>query len=341
MPAEWEKHDSTWLSWPKDPTTFPGNIIGKVESIYVDIIESLASGEKVNILIDDSNFEKQISSIIRSSKNIVFRKIKSVDVWVRDYAPIFVRNNNGLAVTKWIFNAWGNKYEDLKRDDKTGLDIANLTGLPIFKPGIVLEGGSIDVNGSGTLLTSKQCLLNKNRNAKLSQREIETHLKEYLGATNTIWLERGISGDDTDGHVDDIARFVNPNTIVCMIEEDPSDEDYPALKENYEILNNSKDQNGENFNVIPIPMPKKKVQCKEGRLPASYANFYIGNSVVLVPTYSDRNDDASLKAMKSLFPNRKVVGVECSPLVFGFGSIHCVTQQQPKKMGYCEEYKRS
>jgi agmatine deiminase len=328
MPAEWERHEATWLSWPKDPTTFPTHIIDKVESIYVEMVEALASGERVNILVDNEDSEKKVSSIINSTKNVVFQKINSVDVWVRDYGPIFVKNSR-VAATKWIFNAWGNKYDDLKSDNQTGLEIAASTRLPIFKPGIVLEGGSIDANGVGTILTTRQCLLNRNRNPRLSQNEISSYLMEYLGATNIIWLQSGIAGDDTDGHVDDIARFVNVNTIAYMLEDDASDEDYTPLKKNYEILKLAKDQDGRKLDLVPIPMPKKKVRSKEGRLPASYANFYIGNSVVLVPTYSDKNDDRALEIIKSLFPGRKVVSIECSPLVFGFGSIHCVTQQQP------------
>ncbi len=328
MPAEWERHEATWLSWPKDPTTFPSHIVDKVESIYVEMVEALASGERVNILVDNEDSEKKVYSIINSTKNVVFQEIKSVDVWVRDYGPIFVKNN-GVVATKWIFNAWGNKYDDLKLDNQTGQEIAASTRLPIFKPGIVLEGGSIDANGVGTMLTTRQCLLNRNRNPRLSQNEISSYLMEYLGATNIIWLQSGIAGDDTDGHVDDIARFVNGNTIVYMREEDATDEDYTPLKQNYEILKMAKDQDGRKLDLIPIPMPKKKVRSNEGRLPASYANFYIGNSAVLVPTYGDKNDDKALEIIKSLFPDRKVLGIECSPLVFGFGSIHCVTQQQP------------
>ncbi len=328
MPAEWEEHRGTWLSWPKDPTTFPSNIIRKVESIYVDMVEALSEGETVNVLVDDIDFEKRVSSMIGSTRNVVFYKIKSVDVWVRDYGPIFLKDHD-VAATKWIFNAWGNKYDDLKADDETGLAMARLTGLRLFKAAFVLEGGSIDVNGVGTMLTSSQCLLNRNRNPELNQAQITEVLREYLGATNVIWLGSGIAGDDTDGHVDDLARFVNQDTIVCMLEEDPSDQDYMPLKQNYEILKQARNLEGESFKVIPISMPRKKMNSDEGRLPASYANFYIGNKVVLVPTYADRNDDKALETIKALFPGRKVLGIDCSSLIFGFGSIHCVTQQQP------------
>lgn len=330
MPAEWERHDATWLSWPKDPTTFPPESIGKVESIYVEMIEAISEGEKVNVLVNDEATERKIASMIRSTKNVSFPLIKSTDVWVRDYGPLFVKNRSeDVAAVKWIFNAWGKKYDDLLVDNQTGVEMAVSTGFKIFEPKIVLEGGSIDVNGEGTLLTTKQCLLNNNRNPTLSQIEISSYLENYLGATNVIWLEKGIKGDDTDGHIDDIARFVSPDTIACMVENYTSDEDYNALKKNFEILKGARDQFGERINVVPLSMPKKKVEVAGDRLPASYANFYVANTAVLVPTYSDSNDDAALQLLKDFFPTRKIVGIECSALVYGFGSIHCVTQQQP------------
>ncbi|MHB1909236.1 MAG: agmatine deiminase family protein [Nitrososphaerales archaeon] len=330
MPAEWSRHEGTWLSWPKDPTTFPQNIIQNVESIYVKMVDALSKGEKVNILVNDGE-TKRIRSLVHDNSNIIFHQIKSVDVWTRDYAPIFVKSENSTAATKWIFNAWGNKYDDLKADNETGYGIAKKTGLRIFEPGIVLEGGSIDTNGLGTLLTTRQCLLNKNRNPKLSTSEIETYLRNYLSQTNIIWLNSGISGDDTDGHVDDIARFVNERTVVCMITEDRQDENYSALKENYEILKGARDQEERPLNVIPISMPKRRVESEGERLPASYANFYIGNSVVLVPTYNDENDSKALSAIKTFFQDREVLGIDSEALVFGFGSIHCVTQQEPSR----------
>jgi agmatine deiminase len=332
MPAEWQPHEATWLSWPKDPTTFPPETLGNVESIYVKMIEALAEGERVNVIVNDESTEVKISSMIRSTRNVVFPKIKSVDVWVRDYGPIFVKDgrNEKIAATKWQFNAWGNKYEDLLPDNTAGLEMAKLSGFEIFEPKIVLEGGSIDVNGEGTLITTNQCLLNKNRNPSLSQVEIAKYLREYLGARNLIWLEEGIKGDDTDGHVDDIARFVSPDTVLCMVEDDSSDPDYHALRQNYELLKKARDQSGKKLNLVPIPLPKRKVTFEGERLPASYANFYIGNSVVLVPIYGDSNDDTALDSLRRFFPTRRIVGIECSSLVFGFGSIHCVTQQQPR-----------
>ncbi len=331
MPAEWQTHEATWLSWPKDPTTFPPETISNVETIYAKMIEALAEDEKVNVIVNDERTEEKISSMIRSTRNVVFPKIKSVDVWVRDYGPIFVKSggNGKIAATKWQFNAWGNKYEDLLSDNITGIEIAKLSGFEIFEPTIVLEGGSIDVNGEGTLITTKQCLLNKNRNPSLDQDEIATYLRKYLGATNLIWLEEGIKGDDTDGHIDDIARFVSPDMVICMIEDDSYDLDYRALRKDYELLKGARDQSGKKLNIVAIPMPKKKVKFEGERLPASYANFYIGNSAVLVPTYDDSNDDVALESIGQFFPTRKIIGIECSSLILGFGSIHCVTQQQP------------
>src|SRR5208282_2141581 len=329
MPAEWERHEATWLTWPKNPTTFPPRLMDEVEQIYVTMIEGLAPGERVNLLVDDTITIEKVSSLLENDDNVVFHTIKTADVWVRDYGPIFLKNSNSIAATKWIFNAWGNKYEDLRLDHEIGKKIAQSTGTRIFEPNMVLEGGSIDVNGAGTCITSKQCLLNKNRNPQLNQDQIAQFLKEYLAVTNLIWLDSGVTGDDTDGHVDDIARFVNKNTIICMTEDNPEDENYEPLQKNLQILHETSDQKADKIQAIPMRMPKK-VDSEEGRLPASYANFYIGNAVVLVPTYDDPNDSQALNTLQTLFPDRKVVGINCKPLLYGLGAIHCVTQQQPQ-----------
>ncbi|HLN88429.1 MAG TPA: agmatine deiminase family protein, partial [Candidatus Binatia bacterium] len=251
------------------------------------------------------------------------------DVWFRDYGPIFVKNqNHELAMLQWDFNSWGEKYEDLLRDKHVPDFINHKMGLRCFKPNIVLEGGSIDVNGKGTLLTTAQCLLNKNRNPTLDKTQIEKYLADYIGASHFIWLKCGILGDDTDGHIDDLARFVNPGTIVCAYQEDENDEDYDVLRENYEILCNSVDQDGKKLKIVKLPMPK--VISDEGqRLPASYTNFYIGNEKVLVPTFEQKNDRKALSILQDLFPTRKIVGIQCVDLVYGFGTIHCISQQQP------------
>lgn len=328
MPAEWEKHEATWLSWPKDPLTFPPPIIGRVEQIYVQIIEVLQKGERVDILVDDQKSEDRVAGLISSRKNVRFHKIKSADVWMRDYAPIFVKNSE-VAATKWVFNAWGKKYDELLRDNESGMEVCKTTKLKIFESGIVLEGGSIDVNGEGLCLTTKQCLLNKNRNSGLDSKKIENYLHDYLGVTEPIWLSDGISGDDTDGHVDDIARFVNRSTVVCMVEQDKTDDNYAALEHNYQFLKKFVDRNGMKLDVIPIKMPDK-LETEDGRLPASYANFYIGNAVVLVPTFGNpRKDEEALTKIGNFFTNKQIVGIDCKELVYGFGGIHCVTQQQP------------
>ncbi len=327
MPAEWEPHEATWLSWPKDPATFPPEIIDKVEAIYLKMIEELARGERVDLLVEDRETQDKVSSLLKSTRNVVFHHVHTVDVWIRDYGPIFVKNSE-VAATKWRFNAWGNKYDDLKEDEYNGMQVARLSSKKIFETNMVLEGGSIDVNGSGICLTTKQCLLNGNRNPKMSASEIESTLRDYLGVRNLIWLDSGISGDDTDGHVDDIARFVGPRTVICMSEKDQNDENHATLSENLASLRGARDQDGSELEVIILQMPGK-VEAPDGRLPASYANFYIANAAVLVPIFDDQNDEHVIETLQRYFPDRRIVGIDCRPLVYGFGGIHCVTQQQP------------
>ncbi len=336
MPAEWTKHESTWLSWPKNPLTFAPEILPKVENAYVEMIEGLAHGERVDLLVDDDRTEERVRSKL-SAKNVTFHKIKSSDVWMRDYGPIFVKRKQGrkaiVAATKWEFNAWGRKYDDLLVDDSTGRQIAESTGLEVFETGVVLEGGSIDVNGSGALLTTEQCLLNRNRNPDLGKAQLERLLHDYLGASSIVWLEKGIEGDDTDGHVDDIARFVDESTVVCMTGRDAGDANRAVLKRNEAILSAHRDDQGRRLEVVPIEMPGD-VLAEDGRLPASYANFYIGNSAVLVPVFGDpERDGAALDTLSEFFHGRKVVPVDSRDLVRGFGGIHCVTQQQPAPAG--------
>jgi agmatine deiminase len=306
-------------------------MVSRVESAYVEMIEALARGERVDLLVDDDRTEDRLRSKL-SARNVTFHTIKSADVWIRDYGPIFVKRKDraaSIAATKWKFNAWGNKYGDLLADDATGSEIARSTGLKTFETGVVLEGGSVDVNGGGSLLTTEQCLLNKNRNPRLGKPQLEKLLHDYLGASSVVWLERGIDGDDTDGHVDDVARFVDENTVVCMTEQDPGDVNNPVLKRNQAILKGHRDGQGRRLEVVPISMPRK-LGAEGGRLPASYANFYVANSAVLVPVFGDaRNDSAALETLSDIFHGRKMVPVDSRELVYGFGGIHCVTQQQP------------
>ncbi|MFV1951135.1 MAG: agmatine deiminase family protein [Nitrospinota bacterium] len=333
MPAEWEEHDAVWLAWPYDPKTFPDRV-NKVEEIYVQIIETIHKGEDVNLFVKDDGMKAKVAKLIEKkeidSRKIHFYLFDYADVWFRDYGPIFLTNKDekGLSMVHWGFDAWGKKYKELMKDAQIPSIINQKMQLIYFKPRIVLEGGSIDVNGKGTLLTTEQCLLNKNRNPHLSKEEIERYLIDNLGVSHIIWLKQGITGDDTDGHIDDIARFVNPVTILCAYEEDEKDENFLVLKRNYELLLESKDQDGNKLDIVKLPMPKF-VGDKYGRLPASYANFYIGNKVVLVPTFGHKNDQVALGIIQEVFPDRIAVGIDCIDLVYGMGAIHCITQQQP------------
>lgn len=327
MPAEWENHDATWLSWPKDPDTFPPGILGAVEKTYAEIIEVLSEGEEVRLLVDDERAERRVKAKLKSSRNLTFVRLKTTDVWVRDYAPIYVKGRD-VALTKWTFNAWGGKYDDLKPDNEAGEALARASGLRTFEPKMVLEGGSVDVNGKGTLLTTEQCMLNPNRNPGLGKEAIESMLRENFGAPHIVWLGSGIQGDDTDGHIDDVARFVNSDTIVLAWESNASDPNHAVLKENLRRLRNAEDQDGEVFDIATIPMPRP-LDSPEGRLPASHLNFYIGNAAVLVPTFDSPSDADAVGTLRAYFPERDVVGIDCRALVYGLGAIHCVTQQVP------------
>lgn len=334
MPAEWEEHSATWLAWPHNKDTWPDKI-SNVERSYVEMAKALHSYENVNILINDKNSEFKSRKVLISAginiKKVFFYLIKTVDAWIRDYGPNFIinRKKNLLAMNNWEFNAWGGKYIDLMEDNIISKKINKYLKFQCFMPGIILEGGSIDVNGKGTCLTTEQCLLNKNRNPALSKADIEQYLSSYLGVKNIIWLREGIMGDDTDGHIDDIARFVDPTTILCAFEDNKNDQNYKILKENYEILKSSKDQDGRKIKAVKLPMPRP-VKFEDIRLPASYANFYIANKTVLVPIFAQRNDKKAIRILEKLFPHRKIIGINCVDLVSGLGGIHCVTQQQPK-----------
>ncbi len=333
MPAEWERHDALWLAWPYDPTTFPDRV-ELVESVYAQILEAIHESEIVNLFVKDDDMKARVVKLLEKS-DIDFERINLIlfdyaDVWMRDYGPVFVINKSRrkLAMVHWVFNAWGGKYEELMKDAQIPSIINQKMRVDCFKPGIIFEGGSVDVNGEGTLLTTEQCLLNKNRNPHLSKEKIERYLKDYFGVSHIIWLKNGIVGDDTDGHIDDIARFVNPTTVLCAYEEHDKDENYPILKENYEMLLESEAQDGKSLKIVKLPMPGP-IEYAGGRLPASYANFYIGNKVVLVPTFEHENDQRALSIIQKMVSNRKVIGINCNDLVYGLGTIHCITQQQP------------
>ena len=359
MPAEWHRHAATWLSWPKDPETWPGRV-PPVEEIFLQMMAALAPHEAVKLLVDDATTEASVRArcVFPGAENIRCLQISTVDSWMRDYGPNFLMSNklqfvadapektlakiddklkfvgHSLAYNDWIFNAWGNKYESLKQDDSIPQRLQSLLNVPRFEPGIVMEGGSIDVNGAGCVLTTEQCLLNPNRNPHLSKTEIEQYLINYLGVEKVLWLGEGIVGDDTDGHIDDIARFVAANVIVCAVEEDPADANYDLLQDNLKRLQAMTDAQGRPFEIVTLPMPgvvggRSSDDRDLDRLPASYANFYIANNVVLAPVFGHANDGRALETLGRLFPDRRLVGINCEPLVWGMGTIHCVTQQQP------------
>ena len=337
MPAEWQRHSATWLTWPKDPLTWPDRV-PQVEEIFLEMMAVLSPHEVVNLLIDDVETEAVVRQRcdFPGAGNIRFHQIPTVDSWIRDYGPnILVSATKKLAYNDWIFNAWGNKYEELKRDNGIPAILEQQLGVPRFQPGIVMEGGSIEVNGAGVVMTTEQCLLNPNRNPQLDRATIESYLRNYLGARAVLWLDEGIVGDDTDGHIDDIARFVAGDTIVCALEEDPADANYELLQDNLKRLQAARNLDGRSFEIVTLPMPGIVAASDDtssralDRLPASYANFYIANQVVLAPIFGHANDARALETLQRVFPERRVVGINCEPLVWGMGTIHCVSQQQP------------
>lgn len=330
MPAEWEPHAATWLAWPYDPVTWPDRV-RRVEEVFWQMITALAPHERVELLVKDAATEAQVRARLKTERveNVNLHRIRTADSWIRDYGPIFLRNPSGaLAYTDWIFNAWGNKYETLLPDDAIPQHLAPYLRLPHFEPGMVLEGGSIEVDGQGTLLTTEQCLLNSNRNPTLTREQIEGRLRDYLGIERVLWLQEGIAGDDTDGHIDDIARFANPTTILAAYEEDPADENHPILHQNWERLQRFRDPSGRPYRVVKLPMPGR-VGDEEGRLPASYANFYAANHTLLLPIFGHKNDGRAESILREHFPGRRILPIRCEDLVYGFGALHCVTQQQP------------
>jgi agmatine deiminase len=332
MPAEWEPHEAVWCSWPHNPRTFPD--IPGVEMACYEFIRQIHTSERVEIFVPSAVIHRKVRSKLREIgvdlDRVTLHTNEYSDVWIRDYGPTFVVNRalKKLAMVRWNFNAWGGKYDDQLKDGKVPLMMNRRLNLPLFEPGIVLEGGSIDTNGRGTVLTTRACLLNPNRNPDLSADEIEEKLREYLGIEHIIWLNEGVAGDDTDGHIDDIARFTGPSTVVCAYETDINDENYTALHDNYEILRQSCDQDGRPLTVVKLPMPGK-VADQEQRYPASYTNFYIGNTTVIVPVFKDPHDAGALEILQELFPDRAVVGIDARAFVEGFGAFHCATQQQP------------
>jgi agmatine deiminase len=333
MPAEWERHQATWMSWPsRKDTSFPGGHHDLVLPTFMEMIEAITQGERLYLNCTDPDDRRYVESNVsrEARQNLVITDIPAVYPWCRDHGAIFVVNDDTgeVAATSWKYNAWGGKYPEAFPDNDISTAMARLLGLPEHDAGIVLEGGSIDVNGCGTLLTTESCLLNRNRNPHLTKKDIERYLIEFLGQEKILWLHDGIVGDDTDGHIDDITRFINTETVVTVIEEDESDVNFQPLMDNYERLCRMTTEDDSPLNVITLPMPKPVITDGE-RLPASYANFYIFNEAVLVPVFNDPSDELALHKLQECFLDRKIVAVDSRALVWGLGSFHCLTQQVP------------
>ncbi|MFL5728705.1 MAG: agmatine/peptidylarginine deiminase [Cytophagaceae bacterium] len=333
FPAEWEKHSATWLSWPHKEASWPGKI-ETIYPVYVRFIKALTEGETVNINVNDEAMKTKAISYLQKEgvdlTRVHFFFFPTNDAWCRDHGPAFLvnRKEKKKMIVDWGYNAWGGKYPPYDLDDVIPTLIAKHYNIPVVNPGIVMEGGSVEFNGKGTLLTTTGCLLNKNRNPHLNQKQIEEYLTGYYGVDQILWLGDGIVGDDTDGHIDDITRFVNSDTVLTVVEENKKDENHEPLEENLKSLKKMRLQDGKQLNVVELPMPSAVV-FDDQRLPASYANFYIGNAAVVVPVFRDKNDERALEIIQKCFPDRKVIGLDSTDIIWGLGSFHCLSQQEP------------
>ena len=358
MPAEWHPHSGTLLSWPYNRETWPGERLPRVEKVYIDIIRALFPHEPIHLLVNDEAVKARVLGLFKENglpmDAVTFHVRTTNDVWARDFGPIFVLRQDDsslrhassaygphiqpnapsalmadkwpkVAITDWGYNAWGGKYPPYDSDDAVPAYLAEQFGIRRFAPGMILEGGSIETNGNGVMLTTESVLLTPTRNPHLTKTDIEQRLKDYLGQDRVIWLKEGLAGDDTDGHIDDLSRFLTRNTIMTMMTDDPTDVNYRVLHENREILQDT------GFDIIDIPMPLTRIEgtTVDGseHVPASYANFYVANGVVLLPLYDKRHDGYVVDIFRQYFPDRIVVPIPCQDLVWGQGSIHCITQQ--------------
>ena len=333
MPAEWEPHVATWLSWPRNRDSWPG-YFDPVPGIWAQLVATLSQSESVYICAGDgdpgaidADVMGEARRLVEHLPNVVLHDIPTNDAWMRDHGPMFLVGPAGSppAMIDWGYNAWGGKYPPFDRDDLVPGRINERLKFRRFEPGIILEGGAVDFNGRGTVLTTEQCLLNENRNPQLSRADMERYLLDYCAASNVVWLGEGIIGDDTDGHIDELARFVNPRTVVCVVEQDPADENYAALQDNLRRLQLAKDEQGRPLEVVPLPMPQA-IFCEGRRLPASYCNFYIANRVVDAATFDCPADAVVLETLQRLIPDRRVVGQRAVELVWGLGAFHCITR---------------
>jgi agmatine deiminase len=334
FPAEFEKHAATWLSWPHKEASWPG----KIETIYPSycrFIEALAENEAVHINVMNEEMkvfaQEKLQALSIRMENVRFYTHPTNDAWCRDHGPAFLINpaaSQPMIIIDWNYNAWGNKYPPFELDDRIPTLIATAYEIPVLYPEIIMEGGSVDFNGKGTLITSESCLLNQNRNPLLSRSGIEAYLEAYYGVDQVLWVKDGIAGDDTDGHVDDTVRFFNEDSVLAVVEENKSDENYEILQRNLADLKTMRLGNGKQLNVIELPMPDK-IFYEDQRLPASYANFYIANGLVVVPTYRSDKDEKALRIIQEVFPERTVLGIDSTDIIWGLGSFHCLSQQEP------------
>ena len=334
FPAEFALHEATWLSWPHKEESWPGKLAA-IYPAYSQFVNVLAKSEKVRINV--ANEQLKASAIIHlqqagvDMQQVEFFMHPTNDAWCRDHGPAFLVNptsKHKKVIVDWGYNAWGDKYPPYDLDDIIPTRIGQHFNLPVFHPNIVMEGGSVEFNGAGTVLTSKCCLLNENRNPHLNQAQIEQYLSDYYGIDQVLWVDEGIVGDDTDGHIDDTIRFVNHDTVLSVVETNVNDDNYALLQTNLKMLSKMRLLNGKQLNVVELPMPDAVVY--DGvRLPASYANFYISNKHVIVPTYRCKQDDAALDIIAQHFATREVVGIDSTDIIWGLGSFHCLSQQEP------------
>jgi len=342
MPAEWEPHLATYIVWPHNLDTWPGNF-DPIPGVFAKMAAAIASFEPLRVLVKHADHLDPVRTMISEAARddatmarIDIFHLDTNDSWIRDHGPIFVNRIDGAGAGQialdWKFNSWGEKYGAFDLDDVVPQKLGAHYSFEVIEPGIVLEGGSIDPNGAGTLMTTESCLLNKNRNPHLSRAEIEDYLKTYLGVTNVLWLGDGIAGDDTDGHIDDLARFVSRDTVVTVVEDDPADINYAVLQDNLKRLHAMRDERGQPFKIETLPMPRPLIYDGT-RLPASYANFYIANGGIVMPTFDCPADTAASNTLARLFPGRRVIGIPATELVWGLGAIHCLTQQHPASPG--------
>jgi agmatine deiminase len=334
FPAEFAPHAATWLSWPHKEASWPGKI-NAIYPSYVKFIKELIKGERVKINVVDAAMQQQATDWMTrfdvDLAKVDFFIHPTNDAWCRDHGPAFLINPSAhpqKVIVDWGYNAWGNKYPPYDLDDVIPTRIAEHYGLPVWHPGIVMEGGSVEFNGKGTLLTSTACLLNPNRNPHLNQEQIEKYLRDYYGVEQILWVDEGIVGDDTDGHIDDTVRFVNADTVLATVESDRTDENYALLQHNLQQLKAMRLIDGKPLNIIELPMPSP-LSYEGQRLPCSYANFYIANHAVIVPVFNCKQDETALRIIEQCFPGREVVGIDSVDIIWGLGSFHCLSQQEP------------